>query len=213
MAKKITDKNGDTYVEVKPWYKRWWVWVIAIIVLLFIIGIASGGHGGSESKSGSATTASTTSSITVDYDDYDVKSSKNYNVNYSNTDWDAANVSIDKITVYKLDKPYKFDSANNGKYKINGFIKIHMKIKANSDISIYPQQGTANFGNDQEDAVGESWDGDINKGAVKSGNVYIPVKNLSKSTSISSLRFKFDANGQKNLEDSYTYDVNLNLQK
>ena len=41
MAKKITDKNGDTYVEVKPWYKRWWVWVLAIVVVLFIIGALS----------------------------------------------------------------------------------------------------------------------------------------------------------------------------
>lgn len=213
MAKKITDQNGDTYVEVKPWYKRWWIWVLAIIVILFIIGALSGGHSSKGKKAGSATTASTPSSITVDYDDYNVRDSKDYNVNYSNSDWDAAKVSINKITVYKLSKPYKLDTANNGKYNINGFIKIHMKIKANSDISIYPQQGTANFNNDQEDAMGESWDGDINKGAVKSGNVYIPVKNLPKATDIKNLRFKFDANGQDNYDDSYTYDITLNLQK
>lgn len=43
MVKKIADKNGDTYVEVKPWYKRWWVWVIAVVVILGIIGAISGG--------------------------------------------------------------------------------------------------------------------------------------------------------------------------
>lgn len=54
MTKKITDKNGDTYVEVKPWYKRWWVWVLAIIVLLFIIGSASGGSDNSSSSKSSS---------------------------------------------------------------------------------------------------------------------------------------------------------------
>lgn len=61
MAKKITDKNGDTYVEVKPWYKRWWVWVLAIVVLLFIIGSASGGSDNSSSSKSSS--SSKTSSV------------------------------------------------------------------------------------------------------------------------------------------------------
>ena len=34
MAKKMTDKDGNTYVQVKPWYKRWWVGVIIVIALL-----------------------------------------------------------------------------------------------------------------------------------------------------------------------------------
>lgn len=210
MAKKIKDENGDTYVEVKPWYKHWWAWAIAVVVL-FCIFAAIGGSSESGSKEGSGSAAQTPSSITVDYDHYDVKSDKIYKVNYLNKDWDGADVSINKITVYKLSKPYKYDSSDNGKYKIRGFIKIHMKTKANSDISIYPEQGTANFNNEQESADGETWDGDINKHAVKSGNVYFPVKNLSKPTDIKSLRFKFDANGQKSFEDSHTYDITLNL--
>lgn len=209
MAKKIKDDEGNVYVESKPWYKKWWVWVLAVIVLLFIIGSV----GGSGHKAGSGSAAQVPSKITVDYNDYDVDDAKTYKVNYSNTEWQSANVKIDKITVYKLSKPYKFESANNGKFNINGFIKIHMKIKANSDISIYPEQGTANFGSEQQDSADESWDGDLNKGATKSGNVYIPVKDLKSVTSIKNLRFKFSGNGQNNMDDNYDYDISLNLEK
>lgn len=45
MAKKIKDENGKTYVEKKPFYKKWWFWLIAIII---IVGIA--GSGGSEEE-------------------------------------------------------------------------------------------------------------------------------------------------------------------
>lgn len=211
MAKKITDKDGKTYVQVKPWYKRWWIWVIVVIVALFLIGSLTG-NSESKSSSGSGSNTQTTSPsrITVDYDDYKVQSSKTYNLNYSNTDWDKADVKINKVTVYKLSKPYEFDSASDGKYDINGFIKLDMTIKANGDISIYPQQGTAVIGSEQEEAVGESWDGDINDGVEKSGEVYIPIKDLNSPSSISDIRFKFSANDQ-DMDSDYDYDLTLNL--
>ena len=191
LAKKITDKDGNVYVQKKAWYKRWWVWVIIAIVALILIGSLSGNSSNSKagSGSGSNTQISSPSKITVDYDDYNVKSSKTYKVDYSNNDWDEADVKINKVTVYKLAKPYKFDSANDGKY----------------------QQGTAVIGSEQEEAVGESWDGDINKGAEKSGEVYIPVKDLEKTTSISNIRFKFSGNDQNDMESDHDYDLTLNL--
>lgn len=212
MAKKFTDKNGDTYVEVKPWYKRWWVWILAIVVLFIIIGAVSGSNDSSNSKSGTASkdTTSTPTSIDVDYNHYNVKESKNYNASITNNDWDGATVKIDKITIYKLSKSYKLDTSDGDKH-INGFIKLNMSVKANRDISAYPQQGTANFNSQQQTATGESWDGDINKGAKKSGAVWIPVENLKDTKSISQLRFKFHANGQKDFEDDHDYDINLNL--
>ena len=211
MAKKITDKDGKTYVQVKPWYKRWWIWVIVVIIALFLIGSLTG-NSESKSSSGSGSNTQTTSPsrITVDYDDYKVQSSKTYKLNYSNTDWDKADVKINKVTVYKLSKPYEFDSVSDGKYDINGFIKLDMTIKANGDISIYPQQGTAVIGSEQEDAVGESWDGDINDGVEKSGEVYIPTKDLDSPASISDIRFKFSANDQ-DMDSDHDYDLTLNL--
>lgn len=59
MAKKMTDKDGNTYVQVKPWYKRWWVWVIIVIVLLMIIGMIGGGDDDSSSSSSNSSTKTT----------------------------------------------------------------------------------------------------------------------------------------------------------
>lgn len=43
MAKKITDENGNTYVQKKPFYKRVWFWILAIIVIA-VIGSSIGGN-------------------------------------------------------------------------------------------------------------------------------------------------------------------------
>lgn len=43
MAKKFKGEDGKFYVQKKPFYKKWWVWVIA----LFVIGAA--GSGGDDS--------------------------------------------------------------------------------------------------------------------------------------------------------------------
>lgn len=44
MSKKITDENGNTYVQKKPFYKKWWFWLV--IVILIVGGCAA--MGGSE---------------------------------------------------------------------------------------------------------------------------------------------------------------------
>lgn len=63
MAKKMTDKDGNTYVQVKPWYKHWWVWVIIVIALL--IGFGSMGSDDDSSSSSSSSNSSNTTSKTV----------------------------------------------------------------------------------------------------------------------------------------------------
>lgn len=42
MAKKIKDENGNTYVQKKPFYKRWWFIAIVVIFVLGILGEAFG---------------------------------------------------------------------------------------------------------------------------------------------------------------------------
>ena len=56
MAKKMVDKDGNTYVQVKPWYKRWWVWVL-VVILIFVIGSAAGSDDSSSSSSSSSATS------------------------------------------------------------------------------------------------------------------------------------------------------------
>lgn len=126
MSKKIQDENGNTYVEMKPWYKKWWVWLLAVIVVIFIFGAFGGSNSKSNSSSkqnktekstGHATTnnekgeSSTSQKITVSYKDYNVSSDKTYSTNYTDATWNAATVKVTKVIVYTLTKPTEYKSA------------------------------------------------------------------------------------------------------
>ncbi|MFT9050037.1 hypothetical protein [Liquorilactobacillus nagelii] len=214
----------------KPFYKKWWVWLVAVIAVFFVF-VAVGGNSNKTSESdktvskasGHKTTASekgsssqsASSKITVSYKDYKVASQKTYDTNYSDTGWSPAAVTVKKVVIYKLAKPYKYESANDGTFQITGFVRMYYTIKANRDISIYPSQGTYVYSNgEQHEAdVGEGWDGDISSGATKTGTVEVPVKDTS---NISTIRSKFDANyDTSNYDDdnaNHTYDFTINLQ-
>ncbi|MHA7611749.1 DUF4352 domain-containing protein [Weissella viridescens] len=58
MAKKITDENGNTYVQKKPFYKRIWFWLLAVVVLFFIVG-ALGSSDDEPKKTSESSTSST----------------------------------------------------------------------------------------------------------------------------------------------------------
>lgn len=195
----------------KPFYKSMWFW-IGVVILIFIIA-TFGGQKGKKQQEGSGNGSDTTpSQLTVGYDDYNVKSSKTYNINYTNSDWEQAVVKVKKATVYKLDKPYKVEISGDKKEQVTGFIKLDMSVKAINDITIYPTQATANYGNEQAEGMGsDTWDGDINKGAKKSGTVYFPVKDLKNPSSISSMRLKFSGNNQNHILDDHDYDITLHF--
>ncbi|WWL93300.1 hypothetical protein V6R94_06145 [Pediococcus acidilactici] len=58
MSKKITDENGNTYVQKKPFYKRGWFWVLAIIVIFGIGSMGKESDGTSSSSNDVATSSS-----------------------------------------------------------------------------------------------------------------------------------------------------------
>lgn len=233
MSKKqFTDKDGNTFVEVKPWYKRWWIWVIALMAIFLIIGLFgdSGNSSSSNTDKSKATGHSTTktekspaksastSTISVDYDDYAVSSKKIYSTDFTDSTWPAAKLGVDKVTVYKLAKPYQYDSADDGKFSIQGFVRIHFTVLANRDLSIYPTQGTAvyNDGEQHECDSDETWDGDISKGVTKEGTATLPIEQLKTIGSLQSIRYKLDADYDTDNDDDdndyKTYDFTLNLQ-
>ncbi|MFL2133057.1 hypothetical protein [Desemzia sp. FAM 23990] len=37
MSKKITDDQGNVYVQKKPFYKKWWVWLLSIVAVLLVV--------------------------------------------------------------------------------------------------------------------------------------------------------------------------------
>lgn len=228
MAKKIQDDDGNTYVAVKPWYKKWWVWVIIVVVVIFVLALLGGGgdDDSSDTSTSKATAkktdtsekaATSSSKLTLDYEDYDVSKTKTYSVNYSDTSWNAGSVKVDKVTVYKLTKPYKYESANDGTFKANGFVRLHFTVNAKRDISMYPTQGTVSYSNGEQHEADslESWDGDISKGVTKSGNVTLPIKSLDSVTSLKNLRYKFtgdyDTDDYEDDNADKDFDITINL--
>lgn len=56
MSKKITDENGNTYVQKKPFYKKAWFWIV--VVLVVVIGGAGAGSSSKDSDSSKSTKSS-----------------------------------------------------------------------------------------------------------------------------------------------------------
>ncbi len=154
-------------------------------------------------------------SLKVDYKSYKIKAIKTYRVNYTDHSWDGGDVKINKIVIYQTAKPYKYDSANDGKFTIHGFAKIYMSVKAADDISIYPTQGTYSYSNGEQHEADsmEDWDGDINDGIKKSGTITLPIQKLSSTSSLKSIRMKFDASSQDEDNESMdkTFDLTIDL--
>lgn len=236
MSKKIKGEDGKVY-EVKakkPFYKKVWFWILVVLVIVIFGAVNSGSSSKSSSSSKSDTTKSVSKatahkttasekgnvvakkaskSITVEYDKYQISGSKTFIANYTDSSWPSATVTANKVIIYKLSKPYKYDSANDGKFPIQGFARIYYAIKANQDISIYPTQGTYVYSNgEQHEAdAGESWDGDISNGATKTGYVTVPIKTLPNVSSITTIRCQFTANPQSDMSSEKDYDFTISL--
>ncbi|MCH3983083.1 MAG: hypothetical protein LKE56_00275 [Lactobacillus delbrueckii] len=213
----------------KPFYKQWWAVTIAFIFVFFvgyIFGSAASSSDdsndeasvASSSKSSSKSTTDDKSSgknnakktLTVSYKNYEISSEKTFKSNYTNNSWAGGSVSVDSITLYKTAKAYNYDSANDGKFTIQGFMQIHYVIKTKADVSVYPTQGTYIYSNGEQHGADstESWDGDISKNVTKQGTVTVPVEKIS---NVNSVRVKFDASGQDFSDDSLDHDFDFTI--
>lgn len=228
MAKKITDKDGNQFVEVKPWYQRWWFWLIVIILGLFVIGLfASGGDDNADSDTKQASTKQTKDAddtgkatgdtIPVDNQTATVLKKQAFNPNWSDNTWAGTSVKIDKVSVIKI-KPLTDHDEKDNVY--NGVVKVHYIVSPTRDIDFYATQGTLNTDDGQQvDAntfTSDDFDGEINKGATKSGNVVYTLKTLKDVKDVKNLRLKWDADyDTDDYEDDnadHTYDITVNLQ-
>lgn len=171
----------------------------------------------SSNSSSSSSSDTDKNTIEVSYKYYDVKDSKTYTVNYTDNTWSAANVKINSVTVYKLAKAYTYDSANDGKFNVNGFVRLNVSVSPSRDVQIFPTQGTLVLDNGEQHEADstESWDGDISSGATKTGDITIPVSDLSAANSINNLRFKFhafyDTDDYDDDNSNHDYDMSFNL--
>lgn len=155
--------------------------------------------------------------LTVNDKDYSFSKNKDYTVDVSDDKWAGTKVKVDKVTIYKLVKKYKYKSASDGTFEVEGFVKLHFSISPSRDIEIYPTQGTAIFDNREQQgpAFSDAWDGEIAENVIKDGAVIIPVKSLKDVTALKNIRFKFDAyydtDDDDDINASHDYDITLNL--
>lgn len=213
----------------KPFYKQWWAVTIAFIFVFFVGYIFGSAASSSDASNDEASVASSSKSssksttddkssgknnakktLTVSYKNYEISSEKTFKPNYTNNSWAGGSVSVDRITLYKTAKSYNYDSANDGKFTIQGFMQIHYVIKTKADVSVYPTQGTYIYSNGEQHGADstESWDGDISKNVTKQGTVTVPVEKIS---SVNSVRVKFDASGQDFSDDSLDHDFDFTI--
>lgn len=213
----------------KPFYKQWWAVTIAFIFVFFVGYIFSSAASSSDDSNDEASVASSSKSssksttddkssgknnakktLTVSYKNYEISSEKTFKPNYTNNSWAGGSVSVDSITLYKTAKAYNYDSANDGKFTIQGFMQIHYVIKTKADVSVYPTQGTYIYSNGEQHGADstESWDGDISKNVTKQGTVTVPVEKIS---NVNSVRVKFDASGQDFSDDSLDHDFDFTI--
>lgn len=224
----------------KPFYKKWWFWLLialGIFILFIAIGVAgsysdnSDDNVNTEKASGHVTTskergnqAKKASSINNEKSDDNsivVIAKKNYRPNFTDKSWNAANVTINSVNIFKV-KPYVYDSVS--KKKAEGMIVLNVTVKANRDLdSSYPDQGTVITDNGQQqdaslDAISgytTNWGGEVANGASKTGDVIVPFEKMNDPSSIHSIRFKFHSSYKTdNAEDdnaNHEYDITIKL--
>ncbi|MCW0953042.1 hypothetical protein OIT44_03010 [Weissella ceti] len=154
--------------------------------------------------------------IRVHYDDYTFSDEKTFKSDVEDKSWNAADVKINNVTVYKLSETARFDSVHDGDFDIEGFAKINMSVTAKQDINAYPAQADAVVNTSEQHSVlsNNSWDGDISKGVTKDGDIFIPIKKLKGVSDISDIRLKFSANYDSDNYDDNShkdYDINIKL--
>lgn len=202
------------------WYETWWIWLVIVVAIIIISGlfvILTDGSFRDSNNNFSAPTSSNSNAntISVDYKRYKFKAMKTYKINSTDNSWQGGSVKINKVVIYKTAKPYKFSFSSDGKFRVNGFVRIYMTVKSKEDITINPTQGTYSYSDGEQHEVdsSEDWDGDINQDITKSGTITVPIQKLPSTSYIKNIRMKFDAYSQDDSDDSLDkkFDLTVDL--
>ena len=125
MSKKITDENGKTYVEKKPFYKKGCFWIIAVVAVA-IIGAVAGGSGGGSDNGGTKvekTTAKAKKSSTK-------KTPKFYKVG------DTVKVGDVVYTLKSVEKTDERNEMNDKQFKNVLKVVYHVKNEGSDELPI-----------------------------------------------------------------------------
>lgn len=119
MAKKITDENGNTYVQKKPFYKKVWFWILVVFVGFIMVGIFGG-----DSEEPTAKNESSTEQASKSSDDEDKE--KVFNRDQT-VQYDGMDLKVEDVKYIK----------NRGEFddlpKDQQYIAVKIKIKNNND--------------------------------------------------------------------------------
>lgn len=125
MSKKITDENGKTYVEKKPFYKKGCFWIVAVVAVAIIIGAVAGGSGGGSDNGGTKvekTTAKAKKSST--------KTPKFYKVG------DTVKVGDVVYTLKSVEKTDERNEMNDKQFKNVLKVVYHVKNEGSDELPI-----------------------------------------------------------------------------
>ena len=150
MAKKITDENGNTYVQKKPFYKKVWFWILVII----IAGIAFGSMGGKKSSNGGEKVNSTS-----DSNKDNSSKSKFYKVGDS--------VKVDNVTYTLTGVSLTSERNQFDEKKPAEVVKVTYTVKNDSDSDIPVGTDVQVYGPDNKKA--ESYPNDNTMGSLSPG--------------------------------------------
>lgn len=215
----------------KVWYKNkvYWIVIVAVLAVLMLIMDGVTYHSvhrlyhpvddsalvsNHDEDDDSVTTGKNT--LKLNYHSYKYSDKKTYQLKQDVNDWSYADVKINSVTVYKLAKTY--DKVGLDDKKGNCVVVINMTVHAKKDISFYPSQGSISTNTGaQEDAMmgNKDFDGDLNNGISKTGDVAVVYDNISNISDLKKLRFKFSGYAQDDNDESddssKDYDLDINL--
>lgn len=147
-------------------------------------------------------------------DEAEIVAQKDYQTTWSDSSWSGVNISIDEVSIIKLEN---YEDYSGNQYP--GFIIAHYVIdNTERDVSIYPEQATINT-NTGEQSEGnidmKGFAGDIMTGSKINGYAAYPLNNLENVDDINQIRLKFNASYSTDDYDDenayHEYDLTIDL--
>lgn len=172
MANKITDEQGNTYVQKKPFYKKVWFWILIVLVLI-IGGSAAGSDSDSPKKVADSSNKAESKSSKNDKTDFKVG--------------DTIETDGVKMTVNSVEFPAgsEFNTPEDGK----SWVVVNLTIKNDSnkvvnynpfDFKLDADGNSTSFTGINMDVKNTLNSGDLKKGASVSGNLVGEADNTKK---------------------------------